>query len=283
MAQLAMEAKQRVHERRMRMEGKAALEKEQEEEKNEAEKKQAEEQEEIVKLHSRQFNMMKVGVPEGAILNSFSAEGIEEEEAKEIFEKLKAVKARRAEETRRREEAEKKQAEIVKKRNEEKEIIAKEKARLADQQFRGSKASKLKRMSSEGVSQGKVNFDKNKIARSRSTGASTHSIDSSSLARSASVGGSSITKSNSSVGGASKSSASTDASAAKAKMLSMIGNVSDDAIPRNMVHWTNQFLAGGIETSERTKTKSRTQQEAGHKQGSCLGKSSQWQQERQAP
>jgi len=224
MAQLAMEAKQRVHERRMRMEGKAALEKEQDEVNNEVDKKQAEEQEEIVKLHSRQFNMMKVGVPEGAILNSFSAEGIEEEEAKEIFEKLKAVKARRAEETRRREEAEKKQAELVKKRNEEKEIIAKEKARLADQQLRGSKGSKVKRMSSEGVPMSKVNCDKKQFARSSSTGASTHSAGASSLARSNSVGGSSFIKSNSSLGGTSKSSASTDASAAKANMLSMIGN-----------------------------------------------------------
>jgi len=210
----------------MRIEGKAALEKEQDELNNEVDKKQAEEQEEIVKLHSRQFMMMKAGVPEGAILNSFSAEGIEEDEAKEIFEKLKSIKARRAEEARRREEAEAKQAEIVKKRNEEKEIIAKEKARLADQQFRGSKGSKLKRVSSAGVPQSKANCDKKQFARSSSMGASTHSTGASSLARSNSVGGSSFNKSTSSLGGASKSSASTDASAAKANMLSMIGNVS---------------------------------------------------------
>ena len=36
--------------------------------------------------------MIKAGVPDGAILNTFLAEGIEDEEAKEIIEKLKEIK-----------------------------------------------------------------------------------------------------------------------------------------------------------------------------------------------
>lgn len=43
-------------------------------------------------MYSRQFMMLKAGVPEGAILNSFLAEGIEDEEGKEIIEKLKEIK-----------------------------------------------------------------------------------------------------------------------------------------------------------------------------------------------
>jgi hypothetical protein len=47
---------------------------------------------ETVKMYSRQFMMLKAGVPEGAILNTFLAEGIEDEEGKEILEKLKEIK-----------------------------------------------------------------------------------------------------------------------------------------------------------------------------------------------
>jgi hypothetical protein len=36
--------------------------------------------------------MLKAGVPEGAILNTFLAEGIEDDEGKEILEKLKGIK-----------------------------------------------------------------------------------------------------------------------------------------------------------------------------------------------
>ena len=49
-------------------------------------------QDETVKMYSRQFMMIKAGVPDGAILNTFLAEGIEDEEAKEIIEKLKEIK-----------------------------------------------------------------------------------------------------------------------------------------------------------------------------------------------
>ena len=57
MAQLAMEAKQRVEERRKRIEGAATVEKEKED------LKVVEEQEEIVKTHSQQYMMIKAGVP----------------------------------------------------------------------------------------------------------------------------------------------------------------------------------------------------------------------------
>ena len=43
-------------------------------------------------MYSRQFMMIKAGVPDGAILNTFLAEGIEDDEAKEIIEKLKEIK-----------------------------------------------------------------------------------------------------------------------------------------------------------------------------------------------
>jgi hypothetical protein len=43
-------------------------------------------------MYSRQFMMLKAGVPDGAILNTFLAEGIEDEEGKEILEKLREIK-----------------------------------------------------------------------------------------------------------------------------------------------------------------------------------------------
>jgi len=136
MAQLAMEAKQRVQERRERLEGAAAVEKE----KEEAQKKVVEEQEEIVKMHGRQYMMVKAGVPDGAILNSFLAEGMDdEEENKGIIEQLKAIKVRRAEEARKVEELEAKKLEDEKKAEEEKELIAKE--RLRQMKLKGKAGS----------------------------------------------------------------------------------------------------------------------------------------------
>jgi len=136
MAQLAMEAKQRVQERRERLEGAAAVEKE----KEEAQKKLVEEQEEIVKMHGRQYMMVKAGVPDGAILNSFLAEGMDdEEENKGIIEQLKAIKVRRAEEARKAEELEAKKLEDEKKDEEEKELIAKE--RLRQMKLKGKAGS----------------------------------------------------------------------------------------------------------------------------------------------
>jgi len=104
MAQLAMEAKQRVDERRRRLEGMEAVKQEEEEK----QQKVYEEQEEVVKNHGRQFMMVKAGVPEDAILQSFSIEGLEDEEAREILGKLKEIKLRRAEERRKQEERRKK-------------------------------------------------------------------------------------------------------------------------------------------------------------------------------
>jgi len=131
MAQLAMEAKQAVEARRQRLEGDAAVEKEKEEE----QKKQSEEREEIVKMHSKQYMMIKAGVPEVAIMNTLLAEGIEEEsERKEIIDKLRTIKNIRAEEAQRAEEAEAKRLELEKKQEEEKERIAQERLRLAKAQ-----------------------------------------------------------------------------------------------------------------------------------------------------
>ena len=131
MAQLAMEAKQAVEARRQRLEGDAAVEKEKEEE----QKKQSEEREEIVKMHSKQYMMIKMGVPEGAIMNSLLAEGIEDEsERQEIVDKLRSIKNIRAEEAQRAEEAEAKRLEMEKKQEEEKELIAKERLRMAKAQ-----------------------------------------------------------------------------------------------------------------------------------------------------
>ena len=112
MAQLAAEAKQKVAERRERLEAETTVERE----KEEAYKKVVEEQEEIVKMYGRQYMMVKAGVPDGAILNSFLAEGMEDEaENRDIIEKLKAIKVRRAEEARKEEELAAKKIEDEKK------------------------------------------------------------------------------------------------------------------------------------------------------------------------
>ncbi|KAL7471173.1 hypothetical protein ACHAXS_011474 [Conticribra weissflogii] len=129
MAQLAMEAKQRVEERRRRLEGEEAVKKEEEEK----QQKVIEEQEEVVKNHGRQFMMVKAGVPEDAILQSFSIEGLEEEEAREILGKLKEIKLRRAEERRKQEEEEEKKRKEEKEREKEQERIAAERLRLMKQ------------------------------------------------------------------------------------------------------------------------------------------------------
>jgi hypothetical protein len=86
--------------------------------------------------------MLKAGVPDGAILNSFLPEGIEEEEGKEILEKLKAIKAKRAEDARKAEEEEelkRKKAEEEEKANER---IAAERLRLMKQGSVGSNIAK---------------------------------------------------------------------------------------------------------------------------------------------
>mmetsp|Transcript_30973 Transcript_30973/g.62347 ORF Transcript_30973/g.62347 Transcript_30973/m.62347 type:complete len:1533 (+) Transcript_30973:326-4924(+) len=129
MAQLAMEAKQRVDERRRRLEGMEAVKQEEEEK----QQKVYEEQEEVVKNHGRQFMMVKAGVPEDAILQSFSIEGLEDEEAREILGKLKEIKLRRAEERRKQEEEEEKKKEEEEEREKEQERIAAERLRLMKQ------------------------------------------------------------------------------------------------------------------------------------------------------
>ena len=52
------------------------------------EARRAEEREVIQRRFSRQFRMLKAGVPEGAVLNALTDEGIEEGEAKEILTEL---------------------------------------------------------------------------------------------------------------------------------------------------------------------------------------------------
>ena len=202
MAQLAMEAKQRVQERRERLEGAAAVEKE----KEEAQKKVVEEQEEIVKMHGRQYMMVKAGVPDGAILNSFLAEGMDdEEENKGIIEQLKAIKVRRAEEARKAEELEAKKLEDEKKAEEEKELIAKERLRQM----------KLK---------GKAGSTKWKKGGS-STNTGTDESDSKGTVHIGSVkqgGDGSVTSTVTTIGTKSTT-ASADPSAAKSAMLGQIG------------------------------------------------------------
>ncbi|KAL3821977.1 hypothetical protein ACHAXA_002963 [Cyclostephanos tholiformis] len=142
MAQLAMEAKLRVEERRIRLEGAAAVEREKEEEGRRVEevgRKVEEESEEMVKNHGRQYMMIKAGVPEGAILNSLIAEGFEDEaERKEIIDKLQAIKKARAEAARLAEEEEAKRVEENRRKEteeeEEKERIAKERLRVMKSQ-----------------------------------------------------------------------------------------------------------------------------------------------------
>jgi len=138
MAQLAMEAKQRVEERRKRMEAAEGKDREEEERK----RREAKEGEELMRAHSRQFMMIKAGVPEGAIMNSLIAEGFdEEEERREILVKLMAVKARRAEDARREEEMELKKMEEEKEEEEEKERVAAERLRMMKKNSHGSKSS----------------------------------------------------------------------------------------------------------------------------------------------
>ncbi|KAL9190063.1 hypothetical protein ACHAXT_007274 [Thalassiosira profunda] len=140
MAQLAAEAKQKVDERRERLEGAAAAERE----KAEADRKVAEEQEEIATCHSRQFGMVKAGVPDGAIVNSLLAEGIDEDEAREIVAQLKAVRARRAEEATKREEAAAQKAEREKQAEEERERMAQDRLRrMKGQRGQWSKGSSM--------------------------------------------------------------------------------------------------------------------------------------------
>ncbi|KAL9178838.1 hypothetical protein ACHAXT_003969 [Thalassiosira profunda] len=140
MAQLAAEAKQKVDERRERLEGAAAAERE----KAEADRKVAEEQEEIATCHSRQFMMLKAGVPDGAIVNSLLAEGLEEGEAREIVAQLKAARVRRAEEATKREEEAAQKAEREKEAEEERERMAQERLRrMKGQRGQWSKGSSM--------------------------------------------------------------------------------------------------------------------------------------------
>jgi len=86
MTEVAKEMKQHLEERRMGLEGKAAVEK-----KKEAEEamKVAEEWELIVKLHGRQHKKIKAEVRGGAIMTSLIADGINgEAEYKEIIDKM---------------------------------------------------------------------------------------------------------------------------------------------------------------------------------------------------
>ena len=139
MAQLAAEAKQKVAERRERLEAETTVERE----KEEAYQKVVEEQEEIVKMYGRQYMMVKAGVPDGAILNSFLAEGMEDEaENRDIIEKLKAIKVRRAEESRKEEELAAKKIEDEKKAEEDKEKIAQERLRQMKGEKFGSKSTR---------------------------------------------------------------------------------------------------------------------------------------------
>jgi hypothetical protein len=125
MAQLAMEAKMAAQARIARLEGAAAAEKmaKEGEEAAAAEKKEREEEsEEIVRDHGRQYMMIKAGVPDGAILNSLMAEGVDDEtERIEIVGKLRAVKAARAEAARTADEDAAKKAEEDIKREMERE------------------------------------------------------------------------------------------------------------------------------------------------------------------
>ncbi|KAL7493336.1 hypothetical protein ACHAWT_002801 [Skeletonema menzelii] len=122
MAQLAYEAKTKAQARMARLEGKETAKREEEEK----EKKAMEEQDETVKLYGRQFMMIKAGVPDGAILNSFVPMGIEGEEAKEILTQLHAIKERRSAEAKKAEEEQAKKAEAEKREEEMKDRIAAE-------------------------------------------------------------------------------------------------------------------------------------------------------------
>jgi hypothetical protein len=147
-------------------------------------------------MYSRQFGMLKAGVPEGAILNTFLPEGIEEEEGKEILEKLKAIKAKRTEERQREEEAE--EAKLKKEADEEKEkeLIA---------------AERLKRMKQGGGGGSKTKFQAPSLPqgqpyiRKKTNASSVGSVGSATRA--------------------SLSSAKSGASSAKAQMLSEIGSM----------------------------------------------------------
>jgi len=119
MAQLAYEAKSKAQARIARLEGMEAAKREEEEK----EKKIVEEQDETVRMYGRQFMMIKAGVPDGAIMNSFLPMGVEEEEGREILVKLHAIKERRLADAKKVEEEEAKTAEEEKKAEEMKERI----------------------------------------------------------------------------------------------------------------------------------------------------------------
>ena len=57
------------------------------------------EKEEIVSQHLKQYRLIKAGVPKGAVLNSLISDGVEVDEATDIFKQLMDIKQRRAEET----------------------------------------------------------------------------------------------------------------------------------------------------------------------------------------
>eukprot|EP00579_Thalassiosira_antarctica_P011857 CAMPEP_0201920094 /NCGR_PEP_ID=MMETSP0903-20130614/8791_1 /ASSEMBLY_ACC=CAM_ASM_000552 /TAXON_ID=420261 /ORGANISM="Thalassiosira antarctica, Strain CCMP982" /LENGTH=685 /DNA_ID=CAMNT_0048456755 /DNA_START=216 /DNA_END=2269 /DNA_ORIENTATION=+ len=204
MAQLAMEAKQRVAERRVRMEAAEAAAEAATKEKGELSKKEMEEEEETVECHSRQFGMLKMGVPEGAVLNSFAAEGIEDDEGKEIIEKLKAIKVRRVKEAEKKEEMNEKKLEDEKKADIEKDRIAAERLRMMKNQ-KGT-GSSVRRMNSTASKDGGAESKKKGLANMQSS----KSIDSASTIKT----------------DATSKKSKPDPAMAKSAMLGQIGNSS---------------------------------------------------------
>ena len=201
-------------------------------------------------MYSRQFMMLKAGVPEGAILNTFLAEGIEDEEGKEILEKLKEIKGvffmclscvlllahvltiiwcnttteKRAEEARKEEE----EAEAKRKKEEEEE---KDKERIAAERLR------LMKQGSFGGSSAKKSVSQPSFVRGKSVGSAASSTNSFSKAnlRKSLPANSSAPKSNDGTSSPTTSSIATasttrttsskkeDPSVAKSKMLGDIG------------------------------------------------------------
>ena len=234
MAQLAMEAKMAAQARIARLEGAAAVaaaaavESENTDKPNAAtgeDDKLDVESEEMLQTYSRQFGMIKAGVPEGAILNSLITLGIDDEDERiEIVNKLREIKVAKARAAQRAEEALSKKVEDEQKKvakqledDKKREIQMEEKTELLAKervQAMKSKKGSFDRIDSNnsGAAELKKRLEARKVASSSETvlPPSSAAVESSSVV--------SKTSSKSTI-----TSTTTDPSVARANMLGQIG------------------------------------------------------------
>ena len=232
MAQLAMEAKMAAQARIARLEGAAAaaaaVESENTDKPNAAtgeDEKLDVESEEMLQTYSRQFGMIKAGVPEGAILNSLITLGIDDEDERiEIVNKLREIKVAKAQAAQRAEEALSKKVEDEQKKvakqledDKKREIQMEEKTELlAKERLQAMKSKKGSFDRTDSNNSGAAELKKRLEARKVASSSETVLPPSSAAVESSSVV--SKTSSKSTI-----TSTTTDPSVARANMLGQIG------------------------------------------------------------